>query len=1058
MIFTYHPYQESRKNSSGQFVDKTVYRVNQASIICADSQGKPKPNQTVFINNSKKAFSNFMIENGAVNEYNRHKYDGTGGTSDITDPRWVPGMSSKSLESKTYPYGWYHQTYITTTQLKKNDDGDYSKIRTLKAEDDSIPGISRWASKYGALFEGRTVKLPDDTVVTYYNRPSVGEMPSPIMIRTDNGTVVKFYKSTDFTQSPIYWQDCVGRVTPVYNLIPSKIYYYKVFKNSTALTNIYGVNKNYGIISTEGQIRQLKFINIRNARDCGGWPTVDGNYKFKYDVLFRGSQLDGRGYSNGAAYTNIPYGTELPAIISDVDRKEFYKLDIQHEIDFRGRPNASEDKAAFRLPSSTVSEMIRIKEDGTPEETGISFYRLQGGASSYQGVYSNFSQFISYLNNIVTNIRNGKKVYLHCQQGKDRTGTYLALIFALCNINSDAITKDYELSSFWCSNTYTRFEFQEGDLSSSTSVTTSNATWSKFGASNTKTIQEAVQGWFRNNYSANGITGCETANDALEIIKETFLQNYVAQIETTPVEPTPEDPTPEPTPTPVVPEETTTKNLQVLYSTYVTTTIKDGDIVLGKVTETSGKTITTEKNIATITSTPTAAETVLGYSDVFGNPLGNTIDLKEVSTITPKVAGNLMYTKYKNFCWVDQVIVNDDRYYRLYRKGDTNFCASSLIWVSPNNPLKFTIPSFANKTVKFEIINPTKATGVFLLNERSSVHKVVSLTLNSKGQATYQPANLGLIFINFAQKEVSGYTTFTSAQLDEIQINYANVSAWSIPSVRIEKVVTLGGINQSIVYHQGYVIAFKDKVSSIRVIDVNNKSIVRSVPVTSVKTSSIHCNCATMMPIKYDSDDFFPMMMVSGDDHIGRVIRLVGSNPATVTAQKVCDWQFKYDNHGTLGNFGGMAATAGSNFYYLKWSTLLYKLNLDITNINNYVNRDIVVNTQGVQASNKIIKTGQDMAVAPTSRGDILITQYGPEPYYWKTNYSTANRYYLNGITLCSLSNGGNIVGHIPFYGLRNNNCEPDGITYAGDNTLYVVLNIDGQANLYKYIITFPEF
>jgi len=34
-----------------------------------------------------------MIENGAINEYNKYKYNGTGGTGSITDARWAPGVS-----------------------------------------------------------------------------------------------------------------------------------------------------------------------------------------------------------------------------------------------------------------------------------------------------------------------------------------------------------------------------------------------------------------------------------------------------------------------------------------------------------------------------------------------------------------------------------------------------------------------------------------------------------------------------------------------------------------------------------------------------------------------------------------------------------------------------------------------------------------------------------------------------------------------------------------------------------------------------------------------------
>jgi len=59
------------------------------------------------------------------------------------------------------------------------------------------------------------------------------------------------------------------------------------------------------------------------------------------------------------------------------------------------------------------------------------------------------------------------------------------------------------------------------------------------------------------------------------------------------------------------------------------------------------------------------------------------------------------------------------------------------------------------------------------------------------------------------------------------------------------------------------------------------------------------------MPIKYNENDLFPMIMVSGDENIARIIRLTGSTVDSLTATKVCDWHFTYYS----ADWGGMAVT-----------------------------------------------------------------------------------------------------------------------------------------------------
>lgn len=509
MIFTYYQYTDTSGSTP-----KEKYNIHQNSIICTGSDGSPRPNQKVYVVNTvgdqkvmKLAFSNFLVENGAVGRYNSCKYEDNLGLTDIKDARYVPGISYNTIDNNYPTYSWHRQTYMCTLKLaKQHSSSERQYLNFLTSEDSSIGHGS--FSQFAVL---------DD------HRPTIGEWPSPIAIRTEQGDKIKFYDVEDTSfQYPLYWADCTPKITFIYNLIPDKTYNYKVFRsNGNAIKNIYGTNSEYGTITVEGQIRLIKFSNIRNARDIGGWPTKDNLKRLKYGIILRGSQLT---YEPGK---NYGYGVYTPAIESLPDRREFYKLGIQKEID---------DRQCLPV-SSTESLMVRIDENNNPESKGIDYFTQEGGAKSYQGVATEagYKQFINYLNAMLDGIRNNKPLYVHCQQGLDRTGTQMAVLEALCNISSDSIVKDYELSTLWCSNTYNRFYFQQGAVGDSTVVNAANSTWGKFNVtSNSQSIQGGVQKWFKDNYSKAKIVGDDgqnisNAEDALKYIQDKLLENASLQ-------------------------------------------------------------------------------------------------------------------------------------------------------------------------------------------------------------------------------------------------------------------------------------------------------------------------------------------------------------------------------------------------------------------------------------------------------------------------------------------------------------------------------------------------
>ena len=127
---------------------------------------------------------------------------------------------------------------------------------------------------------------------------------------------------------------------------------------------------------------------------------------------------------------------------------------------------------------------------------------------------------------------------MHCREGRDRTGTFCELLLALCGIEADGIYKDYELTSLW-GNGSRRHEFLEYDYDywSPSTGTINSARWQKRFTikalksacnSSSNTMPGIVQDWFTANYTANSISGCSTASQAIDLIKNTLLEDVSA--------------------------------------------------------------------------------------------------------------------------------------------------------------------------------------------------------------------------------------------------------------------------------------------------------------------------------------------------------------------------------------------------------------------------------------------------------------------------------------------------------------------------------------------------
>lgn len=182
-----------------------------------------------------------------------------------------------------------------------------------------------------------------------------------------------------------------------YNLIPGRTYTLNYWHQ--------GVSKPTKI-QTLGQLRQIKLQNIRNVRDMGGWPTLNGKH-LKYGLLYRGPQLNETSMNDRELMRNL--------------------LEVRAELDLRNTNETTRN-------SSILGDDIVYAR-----------YNLDYSNPNSE---SNKPLYINCLRFIISNLRENRPVYLHCVYGADRTGLMAMLLEGLLGVSQSDMDKDYELTSF----------------------------------------------------------------------------------------------------------------------------------------------------------------------------------------------------------------------------------------------------------------------------------------------------------------------------------------------------------------------------------------------------------------------------------------------------------------------------------------------------------------------------------------------------------------------------------------------------------------------------------
>lgn len=184
------------------------------------------------------------------------------------------------------------------------------------------------------------------------------------------------------------------------NLVPNDNYTYSVTADRS------GKVITEGSFSTSGHLHHVFFKSgCRNARDLGGWQTLDGKM-VKYRMVYRGGRMQSETVSASGA-------------------KEILAEGIRAQLDLRG---------SDRITSPAVEGLELLAPNIE-----------QGGTTMLKKDHERTKQCFEF---VVNCLRANKPVYFHCSLGRDRTGTLDILLLGLLGVREGDISKAYEVTYF----------------------------------------------------------------------------------------------------------------------------------------------------------------------------------------------------------------------------------------------------------------------------------------------------------------------------------------------------------------------------------------------------------------------------------------------------------------------------------------------------------------------------------------------------------------------------------------------------------------------------------
>ena len=212
---------------------------------------------------------------------------------------------------------------------------------------------------------------------------------------------------SDMSGSSEFFMSKNGTSLLIDNLKTNTKYFYTVIVNG---------KKYNGSFHTARSTRFIDIDGIYNARDIGGYVTLDGK-TVKQGMIIRGTELD---------------GLVEPSYRLSAEGKEAMKaFGFVYDMDLRAQ---------------TIFTGIYTSPFGA--EVGHKFYT----SPQYGQIFS--STYKESLRQIFSDMANPANypMYLHCTYGADRTGTVVFLLQGILNVPEDQMIREYQMTGFHSSS------------------------------------------------------------------------------------------------------------------------------------------------------------------------------------------------------------------------------------------------------------------------------------------------------------------------------------------------------------------------------------------------------------------------------------------------------------------------------------------------------------------------------------------------------------------------------------------------------------------------------
>lgn len=288
---------------------------------------------------------------------------------------------------------------------KKNN-----KITLLEVVDKCIITQHTEAQKEFSLSSGAENKNRD---YLHLSRSESKDLSLPKLIKLcwetefDLSGIVQISSSQDFSGNVWEFAAAQGEnFVFIHSLRPDTDYYWRVVDSDKQQVS------EVRTFRTADEIPRYIYVEgVSNVRDIGGYSACNGSKKVKYDLLYRGGELNSHMTATLKALNFLENNLKLRSI-----------MDLRTADELKNLPNNGH--ALSNKVKHINIPILAYKQIENPEQ---------------QKLYAEVFRMIINPENLPT--------YLHCWGGADRTGTFVFLLLALLGVDEETILHDYELTS-----------------------------------------------------------------------------------------------------------------------------------------------------------------------------------------------------------------------------------------------------------------------------------------------------------------------------------------------------------------------------------------------------------------------------------------------------------------------------------------------------------------------------------------------------------------------------------------------------------------------------------